>query len=45
MTQCARAFSQTYFHGTRAVLTAGDMLRTGYRSNFVNKALSWIYFT
>lgn len=45
MTRVARAFSQTYFHGTRAVLTAGDMLSTGYQSNFVGQALSWVYFT
>ncbi len=34
-----------YYHGTRADLRVGDLIRTGYRSNFRDgTALSWVYF-
>lgn len=39
-------FSQQFFHGTRADLRPGDLIVTGYRSNFgTEDPLSWVYFT
>jgi rifampin ADP-ribosylating transferase len=36
---------ETYYHGTRADLKAGDMLAPGYRSHYgSNKVNTWIYF-
>lgn len=40
----ASAFSQSFFHGTRADLKPGDLIAVGYRSNFTEAdALSWVY--
>mgnify|MGYP003146118241 FL=1 len=42
----AGMFMQTFFHGTRASLKPGDMIATGYTSNFAEgRVLSWVYFT
>ena len=41
----ASAFSQSFFHGTKADLKLGDLLVVGYQSNFTDaEPLSWIYF-
>ena len=41
----ASAFSQSFFHGTKADLKPGDLLVVGYQSNFTDaEPLSWIYF-
>jgi len=46
MTVAATIFSQAYFHGTRADLAPGDLIRVGYGSNFTEATpLSWVYFT
>jgi hypothetical protein len=37
------AFSQTYFHGTKAALKIGDLIETGFNSNFVDRKLKHIY--
>ena len=39
------AFSQTYFHGTKADLKIGDFIETGYNSNFINRKLKHIYLS
>ncbi|MFF2322840.1 NAD(+)--rifampin ADP-ribosyltransferase [Agrobacterium sp. NPDC058088] len=44
MSAPATAFSQSFFHGTRADLRPGDMIAVGYQSNFVDTQLSWVYF-
>lgn len=33
-TQGATAFAQTYFHGTKADLKVGDLIKVGFNSNF-----------
>ena len=44
MSGAARAFSQSFFHGTRADLKPGDLIVVGYQSNFTETdALSWVY--
>ncbi len=45
MSAAATALSQSFFHGTKADLKPGDLLVVGYQSNFIDKPLSWIYFT
>ena len=41
----ASAFSQSFFHGTKADLKPGDLLVVGYQSNVTDaEPLSWIYF-
>ncbi|MGY6352604.1 NAD(+)--rifampin ADP-ribosyltransferase [Vibrio parahaemolyticus] len=30
----AKPFSQTFFHGTKADLKLGDLIETGFNSNF-----------
>lgn len=46
MSAAAGKFSQSYFHGTRADLKAGDLIVVGNRSNFTDSGpLSWVYFT
>jgi rifampin ADP-ribosylating transferase len=37
------AFSQTFFHGTKADLKIGDLIETGFNSNFVDRKLKHIY--
>lgn len=39
------AFSQTFFHGTRADLKIGDLIQTGFNSNFVDRKLKHIYLS
>jgi rifampin ADP-ribosylating transferase len=41
----ARDASPPFYHGTRADLEAGDLLRPGHASNYQAQALSWIYFS
>lgn len=42
----ATLFTRHYLHGTRADLRVGDLIVTGYPSNFrAGKPLSWVYFT
>jgi rifampin ADP-ribosylating transferase len=36
-------FTQTFFHGTKADLKVGDLIATGYTSNFVDRKLKHIY--
>lgn len=36
-------FRQTYFHGTKADLKIGDLISTGFDSNFVDRKLKHIY--
>jgi len=46
MSATATMFSQSFFHGTRAALEAGDQIVVGHRSNFTEAApLSWVYFS
>jgi len=46
MSATATMFSQSFFHGTRAALGAGDRIVVGYQSNFTEaKPLSWVYFS
>ena len=46
MSGTASVFSQSFFHGTRADLKAGDLIVVGHPSNFTEgKPLSWVYFT
>ncbi len=41
-----RATGQTYYHGTRADLRAGDLITAGNVSNYgARKRTSWVYFT
>jgi hypothetical protein len=35
----------TFYHGTKADLKAGDLIRPGFGSNFVARGLKHIYFT
>jgi hypothetical protein len=45
MSSAATAFSQSFFHGTRADLKPGDLIVVGYQSNFTDvEPLSWVYF-
>ena len=45
MSSAATMFTQSFFHGTRADLSPGDLITVGYRSNFTDvKPLSWVYF-
>jgi rifampin ADP-ribosylating transferase len=39
------AAASVFYHGTRADLQIGDLLRAGYPSNFRKEPLSWVYFT
>lgn len=36
---------QTFYHGTKANLQAGDLLRPGFGSNFVDRELKHVYFS
>ncbi|AOO81487.1 NAD(+)--rifampin ADP-ribosyltransferase [Bosea vaviloviae] len=45
MSAIASMFSQSFFHGTKADMTPGDLIAVGHRSNFTEAApLSWVYF-
>jgi len=35
----------TFYHGTKADLAVGDLIRPGFGSNFVDRELSHIYFS
>ncbi|MET1111423.1 MAG: NAD(+)--rifampin ADP-ribosyltransferase [Allosphingosinicella sp.] len=35
----------TFYHGTRADLSVGDLLAPGFESNYREEKLSWIYFS
>ena len=37
--------SRRFYHGTRASLAPGDLIRAGYGSNYVEKKSSWVYFS
>lgn len=39
------AFSQTFFHGTKADLKIGDFIEIGYNSNFIDRKLKHIYLS
>ena len=41
----ARDATGPFYHGTRAQLAVGDLLRPGFASNFAERKLSWIYFS
>jgi Rifampin ADP-ribosyl transferase len=42
----ATAFSQSFFHGTKADLAPGDTIAVGFPSNFTQgEPLSWVYFS
>lgn len=44
MSKSATVFAPSYFHGTRAKLAPGDLVRVGHASNFTDgEALSWVY--
>jgi hypothetical protein len=46
MSQPDSRFRQQFFHGTRADLQHGDLITTGFASNFrEGKMLSWVYCT
>jgi hypothetical protein len=46
MSNIATLFTQQFFHGTKANLEPGDLIRVGFPSNFTeDKPLSWVYFT
>jgi len=46
MSATARPFAQSYFHGTKADLKVGDVIKVGHDSNFLETgALSWAYFS
>jgi rifampin ADP-ribosylating transferase len=36
---------QIFYHGTKADLAVGDLIRPGHGSNFVERALNHIYFS
>ena len=41
----ARDATGPFYHGTRADLQVGDLLTSGFDSNFQARKLSWIYFS
>jgi hypothetical protein len=42
--QCPTPFSQTYFHGTKAALKVGDLIETGFNSNFGHRKKQNMFF-
>ena len=44
-TPVQNAFTQTFFHGTKADLKIGDHIETGFDSNFVDRKLKHIYLS
>lgn len=45
MSETAKPFAQSFFHGTRADLKIGEVIEVGHGSNFLETgALSWVYF-
>jgi rifampin ADP-ribosylating transferase len=46
MTSTSSMFQQSFFHGTRADLQPGDLIKPGHRSNFGNRdPATYVYFT
>lgn len=46
MSATATVFRQSFLHGTRADLEVGELIVTGYPSNFRTEGpLNWVYFT
>jgi hypothetical protein len=46
VTANASMFTQSYFHGTKADLCLGDLIKVGHQSNFdEERSLSWVYFS
>lgn len=46
MPSTERPIPQRFYHGTRADLKPGDLIATGYNSNFgKGKQASWVYLT
>jgi len=46
MSATAKPFTQSFFHGTKADLQIGDLIKVGHDSNFLEAgALSWAYFS
>ncbi|MCU0733245.1 MAG: NAD(+)--rifampin ADP-ribosyltransferase [Hyphomonas sp.] len=46
MSETAKPFAQSFFHGTKADLKPGDVIKVGHGSNFLESgALSWAYFS
>ena len=46
MSAAATVFSRSFFHGTKADLSQGDLIVVGHRSNFTqDDQLSWVYFS
>ena len=46
MSETAKPFAQSFFHGTKADLKPGDEIKVGHDSNFLESgALSWAYFS
>jgi Rifampin ADP-ribosyl transferase len=41
----AKDATPPFYHGTRADLKEGDLLAPGFNSNYVERTLSWIYFS
>lgn len=39
----ATPFAQTYFHGTKADLEIGDLIKVGFQSNYENRNLKHVY--
>lgn len=37
--------SPRYYHGTRAVLLPGDLIRPGHSSNYTERRSPWVYFS
>ena len=37
--------SRRFYHGTRADLKIGDLIRPGYSSNYTERKSRWIYFS
>ena len=37
--------TRRFFHGTRADLKPGDLIRPGYASNFTERRSPWVYFS
>lgn len=46
MSATAKPFAQSFFHGTKANLKIGDVIKVGHNSNFLESgALSWVYLS
>lgn len=45
MSEADEGTPTTFYHGTRADLSVGDLLAPGFDSNYGEDRLSWIYFS